>query len=351
MSVSECTCRYNHRYDRYKIVRDSNTRTVTLVANLVSASATKSSGTFARDRTIILGIMASPAKPQPAKPLSTPRKWWVAPTATESQAEVLFLGACYYWGAQTGASQFYPAFHNYSIYDYFASARKSGSPGPMNRSFPMPINWIRDEWLSQFTVSNCVNCSDSYYKELYASIANGVGKMVEASGRKNESGGDPTQGVSFVIPYTNARGTIWDNDTAQFMDEWMIYDIADPRWDTPLAGGANASWCHCPSQWCRDTNCSRASTASDLRRYHRNESWQMFANAAKGHWQAFDYSTDPVSSYTDMALHYINKMLTTFSDGIYYDNVFFQANFVPEPMGPAYVEIPSTFTIPYNVLY
>ena len=30
----------------------------------------------------------------------------------------------------------------------------------------------------------------------------------------------PCTGVSYVVPYTNARGVIWDEDTANFMDEW-----------------------------------------------------------------------------------------------------------------------------------
>jgi hypothetical protein len=36
-------------------------------------------------------------------------------------------------------------------------------------------------------------------------------------------------------------------------------------------------------------------------------------------------------------LHYTKKMLTTFADGIYYDNVFVATNYVPAPAGPAYV--------------
>lgn len=43
-------------------------------------------------------------------------------------------------------------------------------------------------------------------------------------------------------------------------------------------------------------------------------------------------------------------MLTTFADGVYYDNVFFQANFVPEPMGPAYVEL-SSFKCQYIFMF
>jgi hypothetical protein len=36
-------------------------------------------------------------------------------------------------------------------------------------------------------------------------------------------------------------------------------------------------------------------------------------------------------------MHYTKKMLDTFADGIYYDNVFFTTMYRPAPAGPGYV--------------
>lgn len=135
--------------------------------------------------------------------------------------------------------------------------------------------------------------------------------MVGNFHRENISTG-PSKGVSYVVPYTNARGVVWDNDTAQFMDEWTEYDVADPRWWVPGWG--------------------------EMLRFDRKDSSSLTYNASVGLWAGYAYQTDPVKSYADMALHYTRKMLETFADGIYYDDVFLEANFNPAPAGPAYVD-------------
>ena len=63
----------------------------------------------------------------------------------------------------------------------------------------------------------------------------------------------------------------------------------------------------------------------------------MTQSAATGHWAQYQYASDPVASYADMVMYYTKKMLTTFADGIYYDNAFVATNYVPAPAGPAYV--------------
>lgn len=114
-------------------------------------------------------------------------------------------------------------------------------------------------------------------------------------------------------------------------------------------GGGDAPWCRCPSEWCQDVNymdsrphdavsCSAASTAADLNRFNRNESDELSYNSSIGRWTGYAYQTDPVKSYADMALYYTKKMLETFADGVYYDDCFLHANFVPAPAGPAYVD-------------
>ena len=54
-----------------------------------------------------------------------------------------------------------------------------------------------------------------------------------------------------------------------------------------------------------------------VERFQRNQSAELFHNASVGRWPGFAYQTDPVRSYTDMALHYTRKMLDSFAGGIY----------------------------------
>ena len=96
------------------------------------------------------------------------------------------------------------------------------------------------------------------------------------------------------------------------MDEWTEYDVADPRWWVPGWG--------------------------EMLRFDRKDSPALTHNASVGLWAGYAYQTDPVKSYADMALHYTRKMLETFADGIYYDDVFLEANFNPAPAGPGYVD-------------
>jgi hypothetical protein len=80
-----------------------------------------------------------------------------------------------------------------------------------------------------------------------------------------------------VLPYTNARGVRLDTFEGQtFLDEW-----------------------------------------------HREE----FSRRDKKFGETTTYDMEPVASYRDYALYYYKKMLDTFADTIYFDDVFLQANF------------------------
>jgi hypothetical protein len=48
------------------------------------------------------------------------------------------------------------------------------------------------------------------------------------------------------------------------------------------------------------------------------------------------YAVDPVPSWQDMVLHYHQRMLDTFADGIYFDDYFLVPNY--NPLGPGYVD-------------
>lgn len=62
----------------YQLRRDTAAETLTLVVNLISPNAVPVGGvTLARQRNITFGIMTSPAKPQAAAPLASPRDWWL----------------------------------------------------------------------------------------------------------------------------------------------------------------------------------------------------------------------------------------------------------------------------------
>ena len=77
-------------------------------------------------------------------------------------------------------------------------------------------------------------------------------------------------------------------------------------------------------------------------RFRRNQTAQNNADMAAG-WRygrstaLSEYYRNPSTSYTDMVMHYTKKMLDTFADGIYYDNVFFTTMYRPAPAGPGYV--------------
>ena len=84
-----------------------NGTTLTLVANIVSANSpntTKSGGaTWTQPRTIVIGMMATPAKPQPAAPMPSPRSWWPGEAGgapAPGQLAMTMTGACYYQGSQ-----------------------------------------------------------------------------------------------------------------------------------------------------------------------------------------------------------------------------------------------------------
>lgn len=121
----------------------------------------------------------------------------------------------------------------------------------MDPAHHYPYDWVREKWMSLYTPENCASCTSASLFNIYQSVQYSANQMIGVQKRRNASSG-PTTGVSYVVPYTNARGVIWDADTANFMDEWTEYDVADPRWDHPMLGGGDAPWCRCPSQWCSD---------------------------------------------------------------------------------------------------
>ena len=63
----------------YSLERNSSAEALTVVAHLISENSPRSKAggaTWDKPRVITLGMMASPAKPQPTRPASSARRWW-----------------------------------------------------------------------------------------------------------------------------------------------------------------------------------------------------------------------------------------------------------------------------------
>lgn len=243
--------------------------------------------TLTRARTITFGLMATPAKPMPETPRPW-RNWWEQVTLSDkTDYNIQFIGSCYYFGAQTPFNQYYPAFENYSIFDEFAQVKKTGQIDP---------DFITKKWMPQF------DASPLFTRDMKTTFVNHVNytlQRLQDNWKKRQTDKD---NLLCLMMYTNARGVVWDEDTRNFMDEWTIYDIADPRW----------------------------SAADDFPRFLREYA------AKYTMLDCFNYESDPVDSYADMALFYEQRMYKTFMDGVYYDDCFFHANYNPVP-GPGYV--------------
>lgn len=125
-----------------------------------------------------------------------------------------------------------------------------------------------------------------------------------------------TKPRSLLSSYTNPRAMVWDNAAETYLDEWSIYDIADPDWKSFIANG---------------------------RRLLREDSANYDA------FSSVPTEADPVASYVDQALYYHRKMYDTYADGIYWDNFFLQTNYNPVS-GPGYIADDGTLRPGVNIL-
>ena len=262
--------------------------TTTLIVRLVTKPVA-----LARPRTLVFGLMATPAKPMPETPVNF-RRWWTGLLSEDTQDVVAtgFMGACYYWGAAGPCYAFYPAFKNFSIYDEFARLRRGG---PVDRGFT-------DKWLALFSAPEFESMLKTYRAHVNWSV------NFFAGGRWSPR---PASGCTpYVIPYTNGRAINWGEEARTFMDEWSTLDIADPRWP------------------------------GEERLVRTKEGGYRMASYGKvmtpNETSGIAYAVDPVPSYQDMILYYHRRMLETFADGIYFDNYFLVPNY--SPLGPGYVD-------------
>lgn len=248
---------------------------------------------LARPRTLVFGLMATPAKPMPESPVNF-RRWWTG-APSEKTRDVVgfgFMGACYYWGAAGPCFAFYPAWKNFCVYDEFARLRKGGDVDP----------GFLDRWLAQFGAPEFESLRKTYRAHINWSVTFFKGGQWRP---QPDTGRTP-----YVIPYTNARAINWGEEVRTFMDEWSTIDIADPRWpgEERLVRGKDGQ--------------------TRLAAYRKV--------ARPGETSGIAYATDPVPSWQDLVLYYHKRMLDTFADGIYFDDYFLVPNY--NPLGPGYVD-------------
>ena len=300
----------------YSITRSNGT--LTLHVHLISRGNPLAGAPLTRPRTIVLGMMASPAKPQPTSPVASARAWWpdlaVPFLRRADTVAATLIGNSWYWGTAGNDVGFYPFKHNESIYHQLTQARGTGE-------FDVET-WFSSQWAPLYAKDcqehhrrcpQCPNASSCSFDqhEIEASIG------CAASDVKQAFHDERSGSHNLVFPYTNPQSVQWDEDTAEFMDEWTSYDITDPRWEHPTDSSMTVY----------------GSPDAGFRRTHLN--WTV-GNASQGRWQMSQYYRDPVRSYADMALWYQTKM-ASWADGVYYDNTFLTASFNLVP-GPGWVD-------------
>ncbi len=246
-----------------------------------------------RARTIVFGLMATPAKPMPETPVSF-RRWWAGSMGarTRNTAHFNFMGACYYWGAAGPCFAFYPAFRDFGIYDEFARVRRTGE---VDRAYT-------DKWLERFRAPEFESRLETYRAHINWTLnffAGGGWRGGEAEGK-----------TAYAIPYTNGRAINWGDEVRTYADEWSTLDIADPRWpgEERFLREPSGGW--------------------TLNSYGKLETPREFSGVA--------YAVDPAPSWQDLVLFYHRRMLDTFADGIYFDDFFLAPNY--NPFGPGYID-------------
>ena len=253
---------------------DRDGETVNLRLNLIAAPRR-----LERERTLRFALQATPAKPMPSEPYSW-RRWWNTRTApTHDDVQVLFWGANQYWGGRHFATSVYPDDKRFSHWEKLAEQRRTGE---VDRAY-------FDRWIARY---------DDLPPNQKAKVVPAMRAGLQWSSYHPPNTADTTK-FRYIVPYTNPRGASAEDTDFQttYLDEWQTIDITHPRWH-------------------------HIKPFNRVRRMKGYTTW---------------YHVEPVPSRVDMLLHYHRKMVETFADGIYWDNMFLRASRVPpEAGGPAY---------------
>lgn len=215
----------------------------------------------------------------PAKPMPEGwRTWWAdTPVRPEhSGTQLGMLGNTTYWGSMEQVSPFYPHQRQYRYWQEMSDLR-DGKP-------------LDNEFLTEWHERMPKKVSDSLraYTRYAFDKSVGFARNPDSTQRK------------LMVPYICPRSAERDDSAyaMTFLDEWSTMDIAHPKWKV----GPN----------------KRATRESPMTMW---------------------YALEPVASNVDHILYYHKKMYETFADGIYWDNYFLAASYVPEEVGgPAYID-------------
>ncbi len=150
------------------------------------------------ERTLVFGLMASPAKPMPNEPVNWRR--WIThdyPELDEMQPYSI-VGSCPYYGCLSHS--LYPLERDFSIYDAFSAARDSGE---FNEEFVT-------EWLKRYPkyIGDDADRAEFYSRHIRA------GMRVASSMKRDRNW--------LWTPYTNPRGMDFViEEWPVFQDEWI----------------------------------------------------------------------------------------------------------------------------------
>jgi len=241
-------------------------------------------------RQIVFYLQATPTKPMPQKPYPW-RSWYtnVPGFLRGGLVSLNMWGGTQYWGARHMVQDYFPAEHDYRFFD---ELRKGRSTGKLDSAY-------LEQRLTPYKDDIDFAHLKSHWKAGLGFAAYTPFADPSRDGRYNA-----------VMPYTSPRSCGFTNDgfRSTYVDEWSQVDVADP-------------------------------------------SWNALPRATRERWRGIWYNLEPIQSYADMALYYQKKMLETFADGLYWDNIFLQPVYIPaEAGGPGYVDDDGNLRPGVNIL-
>lgn len=154
-----------------------------------------SPGRLGRKRHISFALQATPAKPRPAGW----RRWHLTCEAFPGVFRVCPLASGWYWGAKTPFGDVFPRGRDWSLFEHFAEARRSGR---------RPWKDVVGPWLARHDVTDPVEVEG--YRSHFAFTFNSLSRQPDR-----------------VIAYINARGSSATDEFLVYVDEWRPIPFGD----------------------------------------------------------------------------------------------------------------------------
>lgn len=204
-----------------------------------------------RERRIVFGLQATPTKPMPQE--STHWRNWLQRAGENSRFvernyTSFFLAGSSSWGTMGHNAFVYPRDRDYYIYDLMRETRERGQRNEQREA----------EWFSRH------DPEDPRFDRHRAHVLWGLRALASQP--------------DAVVPYTNPRGSVFNDEFITFQDEWLTDAYTSRTWPT------------------------------ERRR------------------AGLSYNVTPTRSYRDYAIWHFEKMLETFADAIYYDCTYLRQN-------------------------